>query len=92
MKGRNETSEPAEFETADLYLASAVSILLGKPPGFRVEKGKTLFIFPATGGLYRAMRAYNSGVELAACDYAQAIKRLRAEMLMRRGQVERNGR
>ena len=73
------------FETADLYLASAISILLKKPPDFKVLNGKTLFIFPVSDDLYEAMNSYNNGVPLNAYEYAQMIKRLRAEMLMRRG-------
>ncbi len=74
-----------DFQTADLYLSSAVSILLNTQPTFRVENGRTLFVFPISDYLYKAMNAYNSGVQLNAYEYSQMIKRLRAEMLMRRG-------
>lgn len=73
-----------EFETADLYLASAVSIQLNILPTFRVENRMTLFIFPISDDLYKAMNAYNNGVQVNAYEYSQTIKRLRAEMLMRR--------
>lgn len=74
-----------KFETADLYLSSAICILLETQPTFRVENGRTLFVFPISDNLYKAMNAYNNGTALNAIEYSQMIKRLRAEMLMRRG-------
>lgn len=73
-----------EFISADLYLASAVSILLKTQPGFKVENGRTLFVFPLSDDLHKAMNAYNNGIKINAIEYAQALKRLRSEMLMRR--------
>ena len=74
-----------DFETADLYLASAVVVQLGTPPHYKVEGTKTLFVFTISDALYRAMNAYNNDIELNAYELTQTIKRLRAEMLMRRG-------
>jgi hypothetical protein len=79
-----------EFVTADLYLASAFRILLNRQPDFRVEDGRTLFIYPVNEDLYKAMNDYNNGVAINAFEYAQTIKRLRGEMLMRRAEG-RNG-
>ena len=73
------------FETQDLYLSSAITLFLKTAPGFRVENGRTLFVFSISDDLYKAMNAYNNGASLSAIEYAQTIKRLRAEMLMRRG-------
>lgn len=73
------------FETADLYLAAAICTLLNIQPTFKVENSKTLFVFPISDELYEAMNSYNNGVALNAYGFAQMIKRLRAEMLMRRG-------
>lgn len=73
------------FETADLYLASAISILINSNPDFIVQNGKVIFTFPINDDLYKAMSAYNGGVAVNSIEYAQTIKRLRAEMLMRRG-------
>ena len=53
--------EKKEFITPDFYLSSAISILLNLQPDFKVENGRTLFCFPATDDLYRAMTAYNNG-------------------------------
>jgi|Deesub1362A_J573_1020465.scaffolds.fasta_scaffold00319_15 hypothetical protein len=73
-----------EFISADLYLSSAISILLKIQPTFKVENGRTLFVFPVNDDLYKAMNAYNNGIPINAIEYAQQIKRLRAEMLLRR--------
>lgn len=72
------------FETADLYLTSAITTLLKIEPFFKVIRGKTIFCFVATDELYRAMSVYNAGVALPAIEYAGTIKRLRGEMIMRR--------
>ena len=79
-----------EFSTKDLWLASALSHLLNTQPTYKVENGQTIFIFPKSDSLYRAIGAYNSGIEINAYEYAQIVKRLRAEMLMRRGRGSRN--
>lgn len=79
--------ERKNFETADLYLASAISILLKTQPTFKADNDKILFVFEITDDLYKAMNAYNQGIPINAYDYAQTIKRLRAEMLIRRGGV-----
>jgi hypothetical protein len=72
------------FETPDLYLSAALVMLLEARPAFKVARGKTIFCFPATDDLYRAMSIYNAGAPLNAIEYAETIKRLRAEMIMRR--------
>jgi hypothetical protein len=72
------------FETPDLYLSAALVTLLKLQPSFKVTRGRTIFCFQATDDLYRAMSIYNAGVELPANEYAETIKRLRAEMIMRR--------
>ncbi len=78
-----------EFVTGDLYLASTITILLATNPKFTVENGRVLFVFPISDDLYVAMNAYHNGIPLNAYEYAQTIKRLRAEMMMRRGGVQR---
>jgi hypothetical protein len=77
--------EQKEFITPDLYLASAIWILLNLQPTFQVENGRTLFCFPVSDDLYRAMGLYNGGVPISAIEYAEKIKRLRGEMISRRG-------
>ena len=74
-----------EFVTPDLYLSAFLSLYLNYFPSFKVETGKTLFIFPTDATLYKALNAYNAGTLINAFEYAQQIKRLRGEMLSRRG-------
>ncbi len=75
-----------DFETACLYTASIICVLLGILPTYKVENGKTLFVFPASDDLYKAVNAYNNGIQVNAYEFASMIKRQRAEMLIRRGQ------
>ncbi len=73
-----------DFITPDLYLSSAICIILETQPKFKIENGRTLFVFPISDDFYKAMNAYNNGIQLNVYDYAQMLKRLRAEMIMRR--------
>ena len=72
------------FVTADLYLAAAVVTLLRVNPALKIENGRVVFIFPASDELFKAMNAFNNGIPVSGYEYAQTIKRLRAEMMMRR--------
>ncbi|MFO0752973.1 MAG: hypothetical protein U0411_06575 [Thermodesulfovibrionales bacterium] len=76
-----------QFHTGDVYVAAAVTLQIGKPPEFKTEKQKVLFVFPISDELHKALNAFSSGVSLNAYEFAQMIKRLRAEMLMRKGQA-----
>jgi hypothetical protein len=80
-----------EFVTACLYTASIICIILGIQPSYKVENGRTLFVFPVSDDLYKALNAYNNGIEVNAYEFASMIKRLRGEMLMRRNMAVRNG-
>jgi hypothetical protein len=73
-----------EFITADVYLSSAIAILLNTQPNFKVENKKTLFVFPISDDLYEAMNSYNSGIAINICEYVETLKKMRAEMVMRR--------
>lgn len=77
-----------EFVTGDLWLASAISLLLNLYPGFKVENNRTLFIFPGSADTYRAISDFNSGTAINAFLYSQTVKRLKVEMLTRRQQAE----
>lgn len=72
------------FITGDIWLASAISILLNTNPDFKVSNGKTLFIFPASDKTYEAISEYNGGCSLPAYEFAGTIKRLKVEMHTRR--------
>jgi len=67
-----------EFITGDIWLASAISILLKIYPEFKVENSKTLFIFPANDDTYRAISEFNSGTAINADEYSQVVKRLKS--------------
>lgn len=81
---RDRFTTVKEFITGDLWLAAALTILLESPPKFKVENGKTLFVFPGDDRTYRAITDYNSGVSVSAYLYAETTKRLKVEMLTRR--------
>ena len=72
------------FFSPDLYLSAALVLILNSQPEFKLVNGKILFGFPITDALYRAMAEFNSGAPLNALEYAQTLKRLKAEMMMRR--------
>jgi len=78
-------NEQETFCTKDLYLASALAILLNTQPDYQTENEQVIFIFSKSNELYQAIAEYNSGCSLPAYSYAQAIKRLRGEMIARRG-------
>lgn len=81
--------ETNTFETDDLYLSSAITTILNKLPGFKVVNGRTIFVYPVSDALYSAITEYNSGIKLNAIELIQTIKRLRAEMMMKRNERER---
>jgi hypothetical protein len=72
------------LETPDLYLSSAITTILKVEPSYTVRNNKTFFCFNATDELYKTMSAYNAGALVPAIEYADTVKRLRSEMLMRR--------
>jgi len=78
--------EKSEFITHDIWLASALTILLNSIPDYRVSNGKTLFVFPGDDKTYKAISDFNGGVAINAYEYSQAIKKQKFEMLTRRGQ------
>lgn len=77
-----------EFITGDIWLASALTILLNTNPNYRVSNGKTLFIFPGDDQTYSAIAEYNSNCNLPVYLYSETVRRLKVEMLTRRQQAE----
>lgn len=73
-----------EFITSDVYLSSAIAIFLNTQPSFKVENGRTLFVFPISDDLYSAMNSYNNGTPVNISLYVETLKKMRAEMVMRR--------
>jgi hypothetical protein len=70
-----------DFLTKDVWLASALVHLLKAEPAYKVENGQTIFVFPKSVSLHRAIETYNSSI---LYEYAQVAKRLRAEMYLHR--------
>jgi hypothetical protein len=66
-----------EFETSDIYLASAISLWLKIFPSFKIVNDRAVFVFPVSEDLYGAINDFNSG-ELSR--YVLLLKRLRSEM------------
>jgi len=73
-----------QFVTADIYLASAISILTKTYPDFIVKNEKTLFVFLQNENLFRAISEYNNDVPLCISQYVEILKKLKVEMLTRK--------
>lgn len=76
--------EQKNFITGDLWLASALSLLLKTNPSFTVSNGRTLFIFPGDNKTYKAIAAFNDNCTLPSFEFVSVIKQLKAEMISRR--------
>ncbi len=74
------------FQTSDLYLSSALNILLQIEPDYRVQNNTTIFCYQMTPELIKAMDFYNGGGSLNAFAFAQNIKRMRGLMIQARKQ------
>ena len=80
------TKEVRVFETPDVYLIAAIVFFLKIDPQYKIFNGKTFGCFTVSDDLYRVMSAYNAGAEVPAIQYAEIIKRIRAELITRRTQ------
>lgn len=78
------------FELSCIYTSAAVSMILNEMPTYKVHNKRTLFCFHSSDALYKALNDFNNGIALNALEYSQMIRRLRAEMIMRR-KMEENG-
>lgn len=78
--------EDREFTSSDVYLSAALFVLCKVPPLLKVSPGgKVLFCFPATDPVLAAMSAYNTGASAPLLEFSSHVRRLRSEMLARRG-------
>lgn len=83
-----ENEEKRDFATSDLYFASAISLIIETLPAYRVdEQGKVVFCFPKSPELYEAVASYSDGIKLNAYEFAFRIKRVRADMLIRKNEL-----
>ncbi len=86
-----QNEQRTDFATSDLYLASAISLLLKIIPEYELTQGKIFFHFPKSPELYEAVASYSDGVMLNAYEFAFRIKRLRADMLIRKNELSDQG-
>lgn len=62
-------------------------------PKYQIDKeGRVFFSFPKSPELYEAVASYSDGVELNAYEFAFRIKRVRADMLIRKNELTERGR
>lgn len=80
-----------DFITADIYLISAIKILLHIEPQYKVQGNRTLGVFPASDALYKALNDFNNGVPINALEFSQVIKKVRSELITRRNQDAEGG-
>lgn len=76
--------EQKTFATSDIWLSAALTILLGCFPDFHVNNGKVFFVFPGDDTTYKAIGAFNNGVQLNVFLYSETVKKIRSEMYNRR--------
>lgn len=75
-----------EFTCSDVYLSAAISVLSKVEPHLKVSTGgRVLFCYSASDVVLAAMSAYNSGASAPLLEFASHVRRLRSEMLARRG-------
>lgn len=87
-----ENEGKKDFTTSDLYLAAAISLLIKTLPEYRIdEPGKVVFCFLKSPELYEAIASYSDGVKLNAYEFAFRIKRVRADMLIRKNELTEEG-
>ena len=68
----------------DIWLASYQK-LKNNPPALTLQGTRVVFEFGATPEFYKIAAEYNSNPDIALLDFISVVRRLRAEMLMRRG-------
>jgi hypothetical protein len=73
-----------KFVTSDVYTASALTLLLQIQPTYTVVLGRTIFEFPESDQLYKALNDFNAGSPINGIEYSQIVRRMRSEMLLRR--------
>ncbi len=75
-----------EFTSSDVYLSAALSVLGKVEPHLKVSAGgRVLFCYPPSDVVLAAMSAYNSGASAPLLEFVSHVRRLRSEMLARRG-------
>ena len=80
----NRTGQDNMFFSYDLYQSAALVLLLKIQPEYSHEKSRISFGFPKNDDLFKALVQYNAGALVSASEYANAIKRLKSEMYVRK--------
>jgi hypothetical protein len=92
MRLKMENGEKGDFKTSDLYLASAISLLIEVLPEYKVdENGRVFFCFSKSPELYEAIASYGYGVQVNAYEFTLRLKRVRGEMLRRKNELAEQG-
>ena len=93
MKLEMENEEKKDFSTSDLYLASAIALIIEIFPKYKIDgEGRVFFSFSRSAALFEAIAAYSGGTPLNCYEYASKIKRVRGDMLMTKNQLKEQGR
>jgi len=70
------------IKIADLWLASALSLVLKTEPSLTVESGRVLFEFPLLDETLKAIDEITNGeITFKYLDYSEEVKKLRGKML-----------
>lgn len=69
-----------KFTTLDVYLAAFLAFH-HIDPSLEDRHGKVVFVFPATGEVYRAMDRFNSNDPVPVGDFCTRVKTLRSKLL-----------
>jgi len=84
-KGQQPAQQsPPIIPLLDLNL-SAFLLLNGLTPRIEMDGTRASFLFEATETFYSACKRFNSNEPVPCLDYAQALRRLRSAMHMKRG-------
>lgn len=73
-----------KHRSTDLYQDTAIQILTGETSDLIVENSMVIFERPMTDKTLKAVDEFNGGLLINVLLFSQALKRRRAEMLMRK--------
>jgi len=74
------------FQTRDLYLGAAVSLITGLNSNCELDdKGKVFFVFPEDESVWKAVMSYHAGAVCVVSEYVERVKALRSAMFAARG-------
>lgn len=84
-----EFKEIKTFKTADIWLASALALVLDEDPELILEGKVVLFAFPMDSKTLKALQDLNSSViKFDYITYSEKFKRLKTRLFQMKGGVE----